>query len=145
MGDVRRIGGHATSTTAPMQVHTPFMKLVISLGACLSLSACGNTVAPVISSITPSSAHRGDTVQLTGSGFCTAAASDASQCASLPAGGVTFGIEDIGIEAEIVSWQPTTASAVVPSLVAVGTEQLIITVDGNASNAIDFTVLPDSP
>ena len=57
----------------------------------------------------------------------------------------SYGNEDIGIEAEIVSWQPTTASAVVPSLVAVGTEQLIITVDGNASNAIDFTVLPDSP
>ena len=125
-----------------MQAHTPFMKFFISI-AVLSFAACGNSVAPVITSITPTSGQRGDTVELDGTGFCTADAT--GDCASLPSGGITFGIEDIGIEAEIVSWAPTKASAVVPSLVAVGTEELIITVDGNASNAIDFTVLPDSP
>jgi hypothetical protein len=104
----------------------------------IGVAGCTAVEAPAIATVTPASAPRGATIELAGEGFC-AVADDG--CAPF-SGSVDFGIEPPQVRAVPVSWAPERIQLVVPQSVAVGSTVIIVTVDGRASNAADFTVAP---
>ena len=84
------------------------------------------TVLPHINSLNPTSGNVGDQVTISGTGFGTSQGSST----------VTFN----GVEASIVSWGNLQVVAQVPETT---TGNVVVTVGGNASNGVSFTVIPN--
>jgi len=83
------------------------------------------TVLPHINSLDPTSGNVGDEVTISGTGFGTSQGSST----------VKFN----GVEADIVSWGNLQIVAEVPETT---TGNVVVTVGGNASNGVSFTVIP---
>jgi hypothetical protein len=110
----------------------------VRLLALALLVGCEGVDPPVIASVTPASAPRGETVELAGERFCELAD---DSCAPF-SGSVAFGLELPQIRAVPVSWAPQRIRLVVPQNVADGATVIVVTVDGRTSNAVEFTVAP---
>ncbi|MGB8128542.1 MAG: IPT/TIG domain-containing protein [Candidatus Angelobacter sp.] len=87
------------------------------------------TLIPHISSVTPGSGPVGAPVTIAGSGF------GSSQGTST----VTFS----GIAASPTIWTVNSITVTVPNGLAAGANNMVVTVGGNASNSVTFTVVPN--
>jgi hypothetical protein len=86
------------------------------------------SVTPAISSINLPSGTIGTSIIITGTNFGTDQGSST----------VTFN----GVVASVTSWSDTSITAVVPSGSAAGVNSVVVTMGGNASNSVNFTVTP---
>jgi hypothetical protein len=92
---------------------------------------------PHLDSATPASAHANDIVALTGRHLCGSNA----DCATA-GGSVAIGLSPPTVQAIIVSYMDTTAQIQVPAVAPIGKTDLVLTVNGQSSNALAFDVLP---
>jgi hypothetical protein len=104
--------------------------------AAIVVAGCATGDAPGLDSAMPASARRGDPIVLRGTGFCV------PDCETSPVGTVDFGVEIPQIRAVVVSWDETAIQVVVPQTVALGSTEIVVTVNDRSSNALAFEVLP---
>ena len=115
-----------TSIVAPVPAGSTDGRVTVIVGGVTATGPAFDVIPPpALSSITPSSAHRDDTVTITGTNFM------ATQGAST----VTFG----GATATPTSWSNTAIVMPVPSNADTG--NVVVTVSGQASNALPFDVI----
>ena len=111
----------------------------------LALGACGGDDGggpPHIDSLAPSEAAVGAMVEILGSNFCGEVPSlDDGRCEETVGGFVTFGTSPGIVRADVSMWKVDRISVNVPSGVT-GPTSVVVTVEGVASNAKDFEVLP---
>lgn len=84
-------------------------------------------VLPHITSDSPTTQPIGKNVTINGSGFGTSQGSST----------ITFG----GVTASAATWTTTQIVATVPSGVAIGSDPIVVTVGGSASNSVTFTAV----
>jgi hypothetical protein len=106
------------------------------LAAAIVAAGCAGVGAPTLDSASPPAARRGAAVVLRGDGFCV------PDCEQSPEGHVDFGVEIPQVRAVVVAWDATEIQVVVPQSVAVGSTEILVTVNDRSSNALDFEVLP---
>jgi uncharacterized protein (DUF111 family) len=85
----------------------------------------------------PSAAARNAMVTLTGTRLCGAA----GDCMHVGAS-VQLGLELPMVDAAITAYSSSTASIVVPDVAPIGKTSLVVTVNGQSSNALGFEVTP---
>ena len=106
------------------------------LAAALACAGCGDDGGPRLEAVAPAMASPAAMVTLTGRRLCGASGA----CAS--AGGeVVIGLAQ-PVRATVTAYGDTSAQIVIPPAAPVGATQIIVTVNDQASNAIDFEVLP---
>ncbi|CAN5804009.1 hypothetical protein BH11MYX3_BH11MYX3_03920 [soil metagenome] len=103
----------------------------------LAGSACTDDDGPLLETVTPVAAARNTMVTLTGQRLC----GPHDDCARA-AGAVQVGLSLPQVQANVITYDVTQAVVVIPPLAATGATQLLVTVDGQTSNAVDFEVLP---
>src|SRR5262249_32515250 len=103
----------------------------------LMVVACGtDSTAPHLDSVMPGQGRANQVVTLVGERLC-GMTGDCLHAASV----VQFGIEPPMVDALVQTYAATSATIVVPSL-AVGTTQIVVTVEGRTSNALAFEIQP---
>ncbi|HEY0195213.1 MAG TPA: IPT/TIG domain-containing protein [Kofleriaceae bacterium] len=103
----------------------------------LALAGCGDDGGPRLDAVAPAMTPAGATVTLTGRRLC----GGSGDCAA--AGGeVVIGLAD-PVRATVTGYSDTSAEIVIPPAAPAGSTALYVTVNDQASNAIDFQVLPD--
>ncbi len=55
---------------------------------------------------------------------------------------IQFGLEFPAIDAQITAYADASATILVPANAAIGSTELVVTVNNRASNALSFEVLP---
>jgi predicted RecA/RadA family phage recombinase len=96
---------------------------------------------PHIDSLSPTSGKAGDTVEIVGENFCGASEVEPDGlCNPVVNGFVTFGTAEGVTRGQVQSWKDTVIQVKVPGGGAKGAVQVTATVNGVASNAVDFTV-----
>jgi uncharacterized protein (TIGR03437 family) len=103
------------------------------LGSVLVLCLACGTSGPHIDEVSPPTAARGAAVRIDGDGFCSGACDGT-------AGYVDFGLDPPMVRARVTAWSATRIDVVVPESVATGATDVIVTVDGESSNAVAFEV-----
>jgi hypothetical protein len=116
-----------TSITAIVPTGATTGNVVVTVGS-LSSNGVNFTVVPTptIASLSPTSGAVGSTVKITGTNFST----------TLAANMVAFN----GTPATVTSGTSTTLMVTVPTGATTG--DVVVTIDGGASNGVNFTVLP---
>ncbi len=107
--------------------------------------ACGGddlAVGPVIDMVTPNSAAAGVSIELEGARFCgtNAEVDPDGTCTTPPAGSVEFGAEAPVMRGSIMSWTDTTITVGVPSGASAGLTSIVVKVNDEVSNIVEFTV-----
>lgn len=116
-----------------------------ALAMTVAVCACGggDETGPYIDALSPASAARDDVVEISGERFCgdgdDAAMTDGT-CAMPPAGFVTLGADADVVRATVQSWKHELITVTVPQVAPVGATVIIVTVNGVASNAVEFEV-----
>ncbi len=108
--------------------------LLIILGAG---AACTDGDRPLLETVTPVAAARNTMVTLTGQRLC----GPHDDCAHA-AGSVLLGLALPQVQANVITYDSTTAQIVIPSIAQAGSTHLIVNVDDRTSNALAFEVLP---
>ena len=104
----------------------------------LVFGACADDGAgPRLSDVTPARAVPGAAVELAGERFC----GSTGECATVAAI-VDLGLDPPLLRARVLAYAATSATIEIPALATPGLTSLVLTVDGRASNALDFEVLP---
>lgn len=103
------------------------------------VAACGGSSGPTIDSVMPSSGQPTALVALMGSDFCGGLSCDAA------GGEVLFGLGSTPLRAQTASFEDSMIAIAVPTMAEVGKTQIVLEVNGESSNAIDFEVLAGSP
>lgn len=107
-----------------------------ALALALMLAACSDDGGPRLDAVTPAQAAANATVTLTGRRLC----GTAGDCGA--AGGeIVIGLS-APVRATVTSYSDTQATVVIPPAAPAGSTALYATVNDQASNAIDFRVLP---
>ena len=114
-----------TSITAPVPAGATTGDVVVTVGGEAS-DGVEFTVTPAISSLSPDSGPEGTSVDISGTSF------GATQGAST----VSFN----GVSATAASWSATSITAPVPAGAMTG--DVVVTVGGEASDGVEFTVTP---
>jgi len=123
------------------------LALGLSVGIAVSLSAgCDGEdgIGPYIDRVEPEEGASGGAVEIIGKRFCgdgSDVAADDGTCNSPPAGFVSFGLDADVVRATVVEWKQKRITVDVPQSAAAGATLIVVTVDGVASNAVDFEVL----
>jgi len=104
---------------------------------CASFPACADDGGPRLDTASPASAMPGAMVTLAGERLC----GQTHDCTTA-AGSVVFGVDPPQLQATIVSYGDATAVVSVPAIAPVGMTAIVVNVDGRASNALPFEVLP---
>jgi hypothetical protein len=133
------------------------------LGLGLALGACADDGGPRLDDVTPASAGPGASVEITGRRFCGAAVARGQEIdrwsersedhrllgPRVPLAGACLGVAakiELGLNSPIVAmvftYSDSTATIQIPSIAMPGTTELVLTVDGRSSNALEFEVLP---
>ena len=98
------------------------------------LVGCTDDRGPRLTSVTPEAAPRGARVTLTGELLC------AGNCEA--AGGeIQIGLELPATLAMVIEYDDDRAVIEIPSQAAIGSSEIVVTVNDRASNAIAFEVL----
>jgi hypothetical protein len=97
---------------------------------------CSDDGGPRLDAVMPAAIPAGGMVTMTGSRLC----GESSDC-SAAAGEVLIGLALPQTQAQIVSYDDTSALIVIPSITPAGKTDLIVTVDERSSNALPFEVL----
>jgi YD repeat-containing protein len=114
-----------TSIVAPVPAGASSGAVTVTAGGGTATGPTFSVIPPpALSAVTPGSAHRGETVTISGTDFFSAQGST-----------VTFN----GIPATPTSWSNTTIVTPVPSTATTG--DLVVTVSNQQSNHIPFTVI----
>ncbi|HEU0030964.1 MAG TPA: IPT/TIG domain-containing protein [Kofleriaceae bacterium] len=100
-------------------------------------SACADDGGPRLSSVTPDAAPRGAMVALAGTRLCSGDCETAG-------GEIQIGLNPPVVRANIISYSDTAVEIVIPDLAPVGPTKLLVTVNEQASNALDFEVLAEA-
>ena len=100
------------------------------------MSACADDSGPHLDTVTPAAAPAGALVTITGVRLC----GESGECATA-GGSIGIGL-DSPVQAMIIDYANTSAELRIPSITPVGETVFVATVDGRASNALDFEVLP---
>jgi YD repeat-containing protein len=115
-----------TSIVAPVPGGSTDGPVTVTVGGVIATGPTFDVIPPpALSSITPPSAHRGDTVTIAGTNFLAAQGTST----------VTFG----GATAAPTNWSDTAIVTPVPSNATSG--NVVVTVSNQASNALPFTVI----
>jgi hypothetical protein len=111
----------------------------------LLCAACGlDSTGPVIDDVLPSSARRGDPVEIRGDRFCSDSKDEVQEdgrCATTIAAVVTIGTSEEPARATVASYLQTRISITVPHEAPGGATVILVTRQGNVSNAAAFEVL----
>ena len=107
------------------------------LGLGLALGACADDGGPRLDEVTPASAQAGASVEITGRRFCGTAVT----CLGVAAK-VEIGLDPPVVQAMVFTYTDMTATIQIPSISMPGKTDIVLTVDGRSSNALDFEVLP---
>ncbi len=99
------------------------------------LPGCVDDAGPRLDDVTPAAAAPGAVVSLAGRRLCGAG----GDCATA-GGAIRIGL-DMPVQATIVMYSNTTAQIRIPTITPVGRTVLVVTVNEQASNALDFEVL----
>ena len=92
---------------------------------------------PRLDGVTPEAAGRGQRVELAGTRLC----GETHNCET--AGGkVQLGINPPVVLAGVIEYEDTRALIEIPALADIGPTSILVTVNDQASNAIEFEVLP---
>lgn len=100
------------------------------------VAACGGSGGPTIDAVMPAAAQPTALIELMGSDFCGGLSCDAA------GGEVLFGLGSTPLRAQTASYDDGTIVLSVPTFADVGKTQIVLDVNGESSNAIDFEVLP---
>ncbi|MBL0218487.1 MAG: hypothetical protein IPQ07_31960 [Myxococcales bacterium] len=103
----------------------------------VAATGCADDDGPRLTAVSPSAAARNTMVTLTGQRLCGASA----DCAHA-AGEVLVGLSPPQVQANVVTYDATSAQVVIPAIASLGATHLIVTVDDRSSNALAFEVLP---
>jgi hypothetical protein len=110
---------------------------VIRAAWLLAVGACSvDDGGPRLAQVTPDAAAANAVVAITGTRLC--GGGDCTQIGAV----IALGVNPPMVDAEIVSYTDTSASFIVPPIVAAGDTSIIVTVGDQSSNALDFEVLP---
>jgi len=101
-----------------------------------ALVACADDGGPRLSRAVPERAGIGQSVEIIGDRFC----GSASDCTSVGAT-VEIGLDAPIVQARIITYEATTATIEIPTIVSPGATDIILTVNGRSSNALPFEVL----
>jgi uncharacterized protein (TIGR03437 family) len=118
-------------------------KRLVVTGLVLALGCGASDTGPSISDVTPAQAAPGAAVVITGARFCGDAANRAQpdgRCVTPVAGYVNFGLEDPVLRASVTAWTDTQIDVTVPQVATAGATDLVVTVNGVASNSVGFEV-----
>jgi hypothetical protein len=107
------------------------------MGLAVVGAGCAADSGPRLDAATPAASARGTMVELTGARLC----GGSGDC-TIAGGEVDLGREPPMVRATVVAYAATALKVVVPASAPVGATAWIITVDEQASNALDFEVLP---
>lgn len=77
-----------------------------------------------------------------GEGFCGASVPDGASCAESVSGSAIFGLEFPAARAPVQDWTATSLVVTVPDAASLGDVDVVVNVDGQASNGREFEVLP---
>ncbi len=108
----------------------------MKLALVLVLGGCAEDMGPRLNRAMPDAASPGGRVALTGQRFCA----DHVECAGVVAQ-VEIGLSPPMVQAQIVSYDDTSATIEIPTFAGTGMTELVLTVDGHSSNALAFQVL----
>lgn len=100
-------------------------------------AACTDGDGPRLDSVTPVAAARNTMVTMTGQRLC----GPHDDCAHA-AGSALLGLSLPQVQATVLIYGVAEAQISIPSIARVGATQLIVSVDGQTSNALGFEVLP---
>jgi uncharacterized protein (TIGR03437 family) len=115
----------------------------VSLLALLVLAACDPGGGARLDSVNPAAASAGARVLVTGSGLCGRALdADGLACTDSLVGRVFVGAEPPQVSATVTAWSDQDLEFVVPQSAPVGATDIVVVVDGRASNALAFELLP---
>jgi hypothetical protein len=107
-----------------------------ALAAVLASTACSYDGGPRLDAVAPAKAAANATVTLTGRRLC-----GASGDCTRAGGSIVIGLSD-PVRATVTGYSDTSALIVIPPVAPIGTTEIVVTVNDQASNAIDFEVLP---
>jgi hypothetical protein len=107
------------------------------VGAALALVGCSDGSGPHLVSATPPAAGRGAQVLLTGEHLC----GEPANC-DTAAGEIQLGLSPPTVRVTVIDYADDQATIQIPTIVADGPTVIVVTVNEQASNALDFEVLP---
>jgi hypothetical protein len=107
------------------------------VGAALALVGCTDGSGPHLSSVTPSAAGRGAQVLLTGEHLCGMSAN-----CDTAAGSIQLGLSPPTVQAHVIDYADTMATIEIPTVIDLGPTSIIVIVNDQSSNALDFEVTP---
>jgi hypothetical protein len=111
--------------------------LIVAGALAVAGTGCADDGGPRLAGVTPAAAGRNATVTLTGQRLCGAS----GDCAHA-AGEIQLGLVPPVVLAGVTSYDDTRATIVIPLDTPVGPSALVVTVNEQSSNALDFEVLP---
>jgi hypothetical protein len=112
---------------AQMQIRWPW----------LVLAACAAPPGPRLEAAMPAAAPHAAAVMLSGERLC----GTSSDCMAVAAT-IQIGLELPAIDAQIIAYSAGSATIIIPASAALGPTDLVVTVNGRASNALAFEVVP---
>lgn len=109
----------------------------VAASAGLALAGCAADAGPRLDRATPAAAARGARIDLAGARLC-----GPSGACERAGGRVQLGAAPPYAIAPVVAWADAAATVTVPVAAPLGPTELVVTVDGEASNALAFEVTP---
>jgi hypothetical protein len=109
----------------------------VKLLAVLAIVGCADGRGPRLLAAEPAAAGRGAQVMITGEHLC----GEAANC-DTAAGDVQLGLSPPTVRATVIDYADDRAIIEIPTVIDIGPTVIVVTVNEQASNALDFEVLP---